>query len=119
MAKHRGARIVSGILFWCGTIVVCVGLYKLAVPVLAWSKTAHWRPETALDTLRRAGLEKTSWYRWLVSPKSWFGVHELVADVIRWPVFVFYLLAGFFLLLASDAAASTWPERRSELDSWR
>jgi len=104
---------------WPSRIVVAVGLVKLVLAGVVWLQTGTWKPQTGVAALQELGFSQARLNAWLAAPRSWIGLHKIAAVFLRWPAFLLYLVAGFFLALAA------WPvidvlearRRRAEADS--
>jgi hypothetical protein len=112
-------RFIEGMPRWPSRIVVAVGLVKLVLAGVAWLQTGTWKPQTGVAALQELGFPQARLNAWLAAPRSWIGLHKIAAVFLRWPAFLLYLVAGFFLALAA------WPvidvlearRRREEADS--
>lgn len=112
-------RFLETIPRWPGRIVVAVGLAKLAFAGVLWLQTGTWKPQTGVAALQELGFSQATVNAWLVAPRSWIGLHKIAAVFLRWPAFLLYLFAGFFLVIAAWPVLDVLDARRrgAEVDN--
>ena len=77
--------------------IFLVGVGFALWAAIQWLQTAKWQPLTVNGAL-------ASWpptREWLAHPRSWLGLHRVLAWLLRVPVFVIGLLLGGVLLLST------------------
>ena len=68
-------RFLAGIVILVGVLIVLAGVGVLCLQLYAYLKTGDWK---SVSTLSVASLQ----FSWLKSPQSWFGLHEIVSDML-------------------------------------
>ncbi len=68
-------RFLAGVVILIGVLIVVAGVGVLCLQIFAYLKTGDWK---SVSTLSVASLQ----FSWLKSPQSWFGLHEIVSDML-------------------------------------
>ena len=90
-------RFLAGVLILLGVLIVLAGIGVFCLQVFAYLKTGDWKP---VSTLSVASLQ----FSWLKNPQSWFGLHDIVSDMLGiLPLSLALVLLG--LLIAGFGSA--------------
>ena len=77
--------------------VFVIGIGLAAYAGVQWMQTAHWQPLTVEGALSSWPTTRT----WVAHPRSWLGLHKVVARTLHVPVFVIVALVGGSVLFIS------------------
>lgn len=96
-------RFLSGFVVLTGLLVALAGLGVLGLQVFAYLKTGGWKSVSTLSVL-------SPYFPWLNNPQSWFGLHDIVRDMLGLLplslalVVLGWLIAGFGSALRQRAS---------------
>ena len=91
--------------------VLVVGIGFATLACIQWLQTAHWQPLTVQGALAKWPTTR----EWTVHPRSWLGLHRIVAWTLRIPVFVVVTLVGVALVIFGAQTPESGPTAHS---SW-
>ena len=88
-------------------VVLLIGIGFAVWAGVQWLQTARWQPLTVNGALATWPTTR----EWIAHPRSWLGLHRVVAWFVRVPVFVIVTLLGGALLLISAEEPVDWAKR--------
>lgn len=68
-------RFLAGVVMLIGVLIILAGLGVLCLQVFAYLKTGDWKSVSALSV---ASMQ----FSWFKNPQSWFGLHDIVSDML-------------------------------------
>ena len=87
-------RFLAGVVILIGVLIVLAGLGVLCLQVFGYLKTGDWKPVSTLSVV-------SPLFSWLQNPQSWFGLHDIVRNMLGLMplslalVLLGWLVAGF------------------------
>lgn len=87
---------------FAGIICVLGGLFWLGSEVLHWLKYGHWNIFSVFDVIGTFfPTAVLNFDAWLYEPRSWFGLHKLLHDPIKfiYNVFLFVPFSSIAILI--------------------
>lgn len=68
-------RLLAGVVILIGVLIVLAGLGVLCLQVFGYLKTGDWRSVSTLSVA-------SPLFSWLQNPRSWFGLHDIVSNML-------------------------------------
>jgi hypothetical protein len=88
---YNTRRFLSGMVVLAGGLFVLAGLGVLGLQVVGYLKVGEWRSMSLFEFA-------SQYIPWLIHPRSWFGLHDIVRDALDiMPLSLALILVGWLI----------------------
>lgn len=94
---YNAKRSLAGIVVLIGLLVALAGLVVLGLQIFGYLKTGNWQPVSTLGVM-------SPYWPWLDQPRTWFGLHKIIRDMLALMPFSIALVALGWLIAGFGSA---------------